>query len=50
MYESHESRLHVPLKNRVHDPNKVDSPYHPDTPEIRADWAHIMTVLHKWII
>lgn len=40
MYESHESRLHRPLKNRMHDPSKVKlPPYHPDTPEIRADWA-----------
>ena len=40
MYESHESRLHRPLKNRMHDPSKVRlPPYHPDTPEIRADWA-----------
>lgn len=40
IFESHESRLHSPIKNRQHDPTQVTlPPYHPDTPEIRADWA-----------
>ncbi|MDG2035781.1 MAG: sulfatase-like hydrolase/transferase, partial [Pseudomonadales bacterium] len=40
MYESHESRLHMPLDNRRHAPEDVTlPPYHPDTPEIRDDWA-----------
>jgi N-sulfoglucosamine sulfohydrolase len=38
--ESHESRLHRPLKNRQHRPEDVPlPPYHPDTVEIRNDWA-----------
>lgn len=39
---SHESALHRPLPEemKLHDPNEVTlPPYHPDTPEIRADWA-----------
>ena len=40
MYESHESRLHIPLDDRHHVPEDVTlPPYHPDTPEIRDDWA-----------
>lgn len=40
MYESHESRLHMPLDNRRHAPEDVTlPPYHPDTPEIRNDWS-----------
>lgn len=40
MYESHESRLHMPLDNRKHNPKNVTlPPYHPDTVEIRNDWA-----------
>ena len=40
IFESHESRLHSHIKNRQHDPTQVTlPPYHPDTPEIRADWA-----------
>ena len=40
MFESHESRLHNPLKNRQHRPEDVTlPPYHPDTAEIRSDWA-----------
>ncbi|HTF21739.1 MAG TPA: sulfatase-like hydrolase/transferase [Chryseolinea sp.] len=37
---SHESSLHKPLDTLRHDPNKVPlPPYHPNTPEIRRDWA-----------
>ena len=40
IFESHESRLHSPIKNRQHDSSQVAlPPYHPDTPELRADWA-----------
>ncbi|MEX0778766.1 MAG: sulfatase-like hydrolase/transferase [Balneolales bacterium] len=40
--ESHESSLHsrIPLDELRHDPDKVTiPPYHPDTPDIRHDWA-----------
>ena len=38
--ESHESRLHRKLKKRLHRPEDVTlPPYHPDTLEIRNDWA-----------
>ena len=39
---SHESCLHkqIPTKDLRHDPAKVTlPPYHPDTPEMRHDWA-----------
>ncbi|PAW64272.1 MAG: sulfatase [Verrucomicrobiia bacterium Tous-C2TDCM] len=39
---SHESQIRnaIPEENRVHDPAKVRVPaYHPDTPEVRKDWA-----------
>ncbi len=39
---SHESQIRneIPDKNRIHDPAKVRIPaYHPDTPEVRRDWA-----------
>lgn len=39
---SHESSLHrsVPTEKLRHDPQKVKlPPYHPDTPEMRHDWA-----------
>ena len=39
---SHESSLHttIPTEQLRHDPDKVTlPPYHPDTPEIRHDWA-----------
>ncbi len=38
---SHESTIHQPSDHLRHDPAKVKLPdYHPDTPEIRHDWAH----------
>jgi arylsulfatase A-like enzyme len=38
--KSHESRLRVRPHVAVHDPAKVRVPaYHPDTPEVRRDWA-----------
>jgi N-sulfoglucosamine sulfohydrolase len=37
---SHESSLHKPLENLRHDPKKVPlPPYHPQTKEMRHDWA-----------
>ena len=39
---SHESQIrnNIPEANRIHDPKKVRVPaYHPDTPEVRKDWA-----------
>jgi arylsulfatase A-like enzyme len=39
---SHESQIRnaIPEGNRIHDPAKVRVPaYHPDTPEVRKDWA-----------
>jgi arylsulfatase A-like enzyme len=37
---SHESSLHTWQEKTDHDPKKVSlPPYHPDTPEIRHDWA-----------
>ncbi|MGQ8337514.1 sulfatase-like hydrolase/transferase [Sunxiuqinia sp. A32] len=39
---SHESCIHkfIPTEKLRHDPNKVTlPPYHPDTPEMRHDWA-----------
>ncbi len=39
---SHESSIHksIPTEKLRHDPNKVKlPPYHPDTPEMRHDWA-----------
>jgi arylsulfatase A-like enzyme len=37
---SHESRIRTRPHEAVHDPKKVPLPaYHPDTPEVRQDWA-----------
>lgn len=37
---SHESKLRVRPHKAIHDPTKVRVPaYHPDTPEVRQDWA-----------
>lgn len=38
--KSHESKLRVRPHQQIHDPAKVRVPaYHPDTPEVRQDWA-----------
>ena len=38
--QSHESQIRTRPHKAVHDPAKVRVPvYHPDTPEVRADWA-----------
>lgn len=37
---THESQIRKPGHTLVHDPEKVKvPPYHPDTPEVRHDWA-----------
>lgn len=36
---THESSLHRPLDQRLLEANVTIPPYHPDTPEIRANWA-----------
>ena len=37
---SHESKLRMRPHTLVHDPSKIHVPaYHPDTPEVRHDWA-----------
>lgn len=37
---SHESSIHKKKENLFHDPDKVPiPPYHPNTPEMRYDWA-----------
>src|SRR5207244_7478047 len=44
--KSHESRLRVRPHQQVHDPAKVRVPsYHPDTPEVRQDWAQYYDVV-----
>ncbi len=38
--KSHESKLRIRPHEQIHDPAKVRVPaYHPDTPEVRQDWA-----------
>lgn len=38
--KSHESQIRIRPHKQVHDPAKVRVPaYHPDTPEVRQDWA-----------
>jgi uncharacterized sulfatase len=44
--KSHESRLRVRPHKQVHDPARVRVPaYHPDTPEVRQDWAQYYDVV-----
>lgn len=44
--QSHESKLRVRPHIAVHDPDKVRVPaYHPDTPEVRTDWAQYHDVV-----
>jgi uncharacterized sulfatase len=44
--KSHESRLRARPHRAVHDPAKVRVPaYHPDTPEVRQDWAQYYDVV-----
>ena len=38
--KSHESKLRIRPHQQIHDPARVRVPaYHPDTPEVRLDWA-----------
>jgi uncharacterized sulfatase len=44
--KSHESQLRKRPHTQVHDPAKVRVPaYHPDTPEVRQDWAQYYDVV-----
>lgn len=44
--KSHESKIRVRPHVAVHDPAKVRVPaYHPDTPEVRQDWAQYYDVV-----
>ncbi len=44
--KSHESKIRVRPHKQVHDPAKVRVPaYHPDTPEVRQDWAQYYDVV-----
>jgi arylsulfatase A-like enzyme len=46
--KSHESQIRGHTKPPTTDPAKVRVPaYHPDTPEVRADWAHYYDNLSK---
>lgn len=44
--KSHESKIRVRPHKAVHDPARVRIPaYHPDTPEVRQDWAQYYDVV-----
>lgn len=44
--KSHESKIRMRPHSQVHDPAKVRVPaYHPDTPEVRQDWAQYFDVV-----
>jgi arylsulfatase A-like enzyme len=44
--KSHESRIRVRPHQPIHDPARVRIPaYHPDTPEVRQDWAQYYDVV-----
>lgn len=46
--KSHESKLRVRPHKQVHDPAKVPIPaYHPDSPEVRQDWAQYYDVVSE---
>jgi len=46
--KSHESRIRVRPHTPIHDPAKVRVPaYHPDTPEVRQDWAQYYDVVSE---
>ena len=44
---SHESSLHKPLDKSLTDADVTIPPYHPDTPEIRANWAMYHQIITK---
>ncbi len=44
--KSHESKIRSPRHQLVHDPAQVRVPsYHPDTPEVRRDWAQYYDIV-----
>ncbi len=44
--KSHESKIRARPHSAVHDPAKVRvPPYHPDTPEVRRDWAQYYDIV-----
>jgi uncharacterized sulfatase len=44
--KSHESKIRTRPHQEVHDPAKVRVPaYHPDTPEVRKDWAQYYDII-----
>ena len=44
--KSHESQIRTRPHKQVHDPAKVRVPaYHPDTPEVRQDWAQYYDII-----
>ena len=46
--KSHESKIRTRPHTLVHDPSKVRIPaYHPDTPEVRRDWAQYYDVVSE---
>ncbi|MSU61537.1 MAG: sulfatase [Pedosphaera sp.] len=46
--KSHESRIRVLPHEIIHDPAKVHVPaYHPDTPEVRRDWAQYYDIVSE---
>jgi hypothetical protein len=44
---THESSLHRPLDQRLFEANVTIPPYHPDTPEVRANWAMYHQVISR---
>ncbi len=45
---SHESKIRVRPHTAIHDPAKVRVPaYHPDTPEVRQDWAQYYDIVSE---
>jgi len=46
--QSHESKIRVRPHTQIHDPAKVRVPaYHPDTPEVRRDWAQYYDIVSQ---
>ena len=46
--KSHESKIRARPHTAVHDPAKVRvPPYHPDTPEVRRDWAQYYDIVSE---
>jgi uncharacterized sulfatase len=46
--KSHESQIRIRPHKQVHDPAKVRVPaYHPDTPEVREDWAQYYDIVSE---